>query len=442
MAESVPYQGRRTTQSSQRLRWFQGGDVCCGDAPSISAGSAASELIAGSDDGFSLVEVVVSTALMLVVTAAVFTLTDPARGLSAVQLESTDMQQHLRVAADTLAADLAMAGAGSYSGAQSGALTQWLAPVMPYRQGAVGADPPGTYRSDTITLLYVPATSAQTTLTSALAPGQLTLRVNQESGCPLHQELCGFTPGMTLLVYDKFGNADTFTLTSTTGTSGRLAINSRTGALQTDYAIGSKVVQIVQRTYYRKTNASLGIDQLVYYDGSTNAAVAVADHVVGLEFEYYGDPQPPVLIRPVDDPAGPWTTYGPRPPGSGLTPTAYPAGENCTFAIDPGSGSHVARLAVLGGDPARRALVRLSAAELADGDVWCPDDNPATRFDADLLRIRKVAVTLRVESAIDALRGPAGVLFKRGGTARDARRFLPDREVRFQVTPPNLQGGN
>lgn len=395
----------------------------------------------GSNGGFSLVEVVVSTALMLVVVAAVFMLTDPARVTSEVQLESSDMQQHLRVATDALVRDLAMAGAGAYSGRQSGSLANWLAPVLPYRQGAVGADPPGTYKSDTITLMYVPATASQTTLSSALGPGQLTLRVNFESGCPVNPPLCGFLPGMTLLAYDSYGNADTFTLTNATGASGQLSVNSPGGVLQTQYAIGSKVVQIVQRTYSLKTNAVQGISQLVYSDGSTNADVAVADHVVGLEFEYYGDPQPPALIAQVDDTVGPWTTYGPRPPGSGLTPTGYPAGENCTFAVDAGSGSRITRLAVIGGDPSRRSLVRLSSGELGDGDVWCPDALAATRFDADLLRIRKVAVTLRVESAIDRFRGPAGALFTRGGTARDARRFLPDREVRFQVTPRNLNAG-
>jgi hypothetical protein len=379
-------------------------------------------------------------ALMLTVTAAVFTVTDPARGMSLAQLEIPDMQQHLRVAADTLVKDLSMAGAGTYSGREAGPLTQWLAPVMPYRQGAVGADPPATYKSDTVTLLYVPATAAQTTLTSALAPGQMTLRVNPQSGCPLNQSLCGFTPGMMLLVYDGYGSADTFSLISTSGTSGQLAIHSPAGLLQTQYAVGSKVVQIVQRTYALKTNLQ-GVSQLVFYDGSTNADAALADHIVGLEFEYYGDPQPPALIRPADDEVGPWTTYGPRPPASGLTPTAYPDGENCTFAAGAERGTYVARLAVIGGDPGRRSLVRLSAAELGDGDVWCPDVHAATRFDADLLRIRKVAVALRIESAIDALRGPAGALFKRPGTTRDARRLLPDREVRFQVTPPNLNGG-
>jgi hypothetical protein len=94
----------------------------------------------------------------------------------------------------------------------------------------------------------------------------------------------------------------------------------------------------------------------------------------------------------------------------------------------------VARLAALadGG-----ALTPLTAATLSDGP-WCPDEASTTRWDADLLRIRKVGVTIRVETASSALRGPASALFANGGTSHDANRWVPDQEVRFQVSPRNM----
>ncbi len=390
------------------------------------------------DAGFSLVEAVVSAALLLLVIAAVFALADPTRGVSLVQLESADLEQRLRVAANTLSNDLTMAGAGTYAGADTGPLTFWFAPVLPYRRGRVAADSPGTFRSDIVTLFYVPSTSSQTTLSAALSSGQLTLQVAPESGCPQGQPLCGFLPGMTLLVHDSQGHFDTLTLTSTAGNQGQLAVNSPGGVMRGSYAIGSKVAQVIQRTYYVKPNAAQGVDQLVYYDGSTNADTPVIDHVAGIELQYYGDPQPPILHGSVSDSAGQSTTYGPKPPPLDARPTAYPDGENCVFTLDPVSGLHSPRLEVLGDQSLPRALVRLTAAELGDGDIWCPEVGAENRFDADLLRIRKVAVTLRVESAVDALRGPAGVLFRHGGTGRGGQRLLPDRELRFQVTPPNL----
>jgi hypothetical protein len=52
---------------------------------------------------------------------------------------------------------------------------------------------------------------------------------------------------------------------------------------------------------------------------------------------------------------------------------------------------------------------------------WFPDDRDRNRFDMDLLRIRRIRVTLRVEA-----------------TSPGLRRFLPDREITFDVAPRNL----
>ena len=96
------------------------------------------------------------------------------------------------------------------------------------------------------------------------------------------------------------------------------------------------------------------------------------------------------------------------------------------------------RLATLG--TGNSALVPLTADQLTNGP-WCPDASNLNRWDADLLRIRKVGVTLRVEAAANALRGPAGVLFTRGGTSRTGNTWVPDQEIRFQVSPRNLNLG-
>ena len=98
------------------------------------------------------------------------------------------------------------------------------------------------------------------------------------------------------------------------------------------------------------------------------------------------------------------------------------------------------RLAVLGASGPASALVPLTDTQLTDGP-WCPDETNANRWDADLLRIRKIGVTLRVQAANAALRGPAGVLFAHGGTSRSRNRWLPDLQVRFDVTPRNMEFG-
>lgn len=227
------------------------------------------------EDGFTISELLVATAITLGLMASIFGLTNPAQGMFDAQLELSDMQQRLRIGVDALARDLLVAGV----------------PVRPYRVGERNSDP-GIgilYRHDTITLVSIP--------------------------------------------WD-------------------------------DAAIGS-------HTYYLRSEIATNTFQLMHYDGA-KTDLPVADHVVKLEFEYFGT-----------------------------------------------------------GD------MRLDPAALQNGP-WEPDDTDPNRFDADLLNIRRVRVTLRVQAASAALRGPAGILFMQGGSATSRERYVPDREIRFDVSPRNL----
>jgi hypothetical protein len=183
-------------------------------------------------------------------------------------------------------------------------------------------------------------------------------------------------------------------------------------------------------TYSLKTDVASQTFQLMHADGSAGADVPVVDHVVGLAFDYHGEPRPPGLTAGV-------ASYGPSPPPRGVQTTGYPAGESCSFQIDPASGGQVPRLPALA---AGAALVPLTPAQFADGP-WCPDATNASRWDADLLRIRTIGVTVRVQAALAALRGPAGALFANAGSSRAASRWAPDQEIRFQVSPRNMNLG-
>jgi hypothetical protein len=118
-------------------------------------------------------------------------------------------------------------------------------------------------------------------------------------------------------------------------------------------------------TYYLKNDAATGTEQLMRYDGY-ESDLPVADHVVGLEFIYFG------------------------------------------------------------ADGAQ-----LAAAAFQDGP-WFPDDGDRNRFDMDLLKIRRVRVTLRVRLATFALRAPVPK------APAGLRRFPSQREIRFDVAPRNL----
>jgi hypothetical protein len=99
---------------------------------------------------------------------------------------------------------------------------------------------------------------------------------------------------------------------------------------------------------------------------------------------------------------------------------------------------HVGRLPDLA--PGDDNLVLLTQDMLTDGP-WCPDATFPTRYDADVLRIRKIGVRLRVQVASAELRGPAGVLFRNPGTATAVQHMVPDQEIRFDIVPRNFNLG-
>jgi hypothetical protein len=274
--------------------------------------------------------------------------------------------------------------------------------------------------------MYVPPTSAQTTIRDAMPPQAVPIKVNPQPGCPdsQHDALCGFREGMTLLIFDETGTYDTFRVSSVADEA--LQIRHQGTTLSKGYDAGSYVTQIKTATYYLKTNTTAETYQLMLYDGDL-VDQPIADNIVGLAFEYFGEPAAPTLIKPLTDTKGPWTNYGPKPKAD--------AG-NCTF--DLVDGKHVAKstMPALGAGP----LVKLTKTMLTNGP-WCPDSTTESRYDADLLRIRKVKVTMRVQVANKSLRGADTTLFLRPGTSGGGARFVPDQEIAFEISPRNLNFG-
>lgn len=388
--------------------------------------------------GFSMMEMLISTSIMMLVTGAIFGMLDPATGAFNTQPEVSDLQQRLRVGVDSLQKDLVMAGAGTYMGESTGALHNFFAPIMPYRTGDLSPDPPGTFRSDAISVMFVPPTPAQTRVNKAMGGGnaqELDVTAQDNCGNDKHDSLCGFEAGMRVMIFEPEGSYDSMTITNVQDEALHLQHNA--DRLSSGYDGGNAVLtQIAAHTYYLKTDLAAKTFQLMHYDGY-QTDLPVADNVVKLEFEYWGEPNAPQLMpnKALTDPKGPWTTYGPKPPPLGTdTSDFWAAGENCTFAVV--DGRHVARLATLG---AGLAQVRLTKEQLTDGP-WCADPTKDNRYDADLLRIRRIRVSLRVQVAADWLRGPSALLFKYPGTASGSK-YVPDQEIRFDVAPRNMNLG-
>lgn len=329
-----------------------------------------------------------------------------------------------------------MAGAGGHS-AEAGSLGYYFASILPFRRGARAADPPASFFSDRISVLYVPPSAAETRVSAAMTDPQMDIPVQAQRACPGHDPLCGFKTNTTAAIFDETGAVDTFRITGIVQSPAALQHAGQT--LSKPYGAGSFVSQMVTVTYWLKTDLNGQTDQLMKYDGY-QTDLPLIDNIVGLNFEYYGDPVSPVLRKPLADVRGPWTSYGPKPPPVDVddpsTPS-YATGENCLFTVH--EGKTIGRPELEYVKSSGESLVQLDHARLTDGP-WCPDPTARHRFDADLLRVRKIRITIRIQAGLETLRG-TGTLFARPGTARGGERFVPDQEIRFDVTPRNLNPG-
>lgn len=369
----------------------------------------------------SLAELLVASGVLLSVTAVAGTAAMRAQVAFRAQPEVADMQQRARVGASVIGHDLLMAGAGPVSTALSGALVRHLPPIAPYRRGQTDDARGGVfYRPGTLSLVYVPDTQAEATIEHAFDLGrELLVDLAPNCGDAVHERVCGFTVGMRVILFEPRGTFDLATVAEVAGSRVRV---EHAGGLSSNYDGGAVMAEVVAPTYFVRPDAPTGALQLVRYDGFRTDRPLV-DNVVEAAFEFFGDPRPPrVFPRAApEEPVRPVTSYGPAPPESGVDDARdlWGPGENCVFADAAGPVPRLGQLAP-GASP-----VLLDPARFTDGP-WCPDGGHAVRFDADLLRIRRVRVRLRVQVATPALRGVRALF------------FAPDQQMVLDVTPRNL----
>jgi hypothetical protein len=234
------------------------------------------------------------------------------------------------------------------------------------------------------------------------------IKVDSQPGCPdvtPKDNLCGFKEGMRVLIYDDTGVFDFFTITQVQSTAdyGHLQHNNTlntTKELSKAYDKGARVALIENHVYWLNRAAS----QLNHYDGIADD-IPMVDDVVQLRFRYFGDPNPPL---------------GPKMTGGNCVVDA--AGQPL-LPVLPSNGS---------------SLVELTGPMLTDGPICGSAPN---RFDADLYRVRKVRVELRMQVGPPELRGKnpgARTLFVNPGNSTSAYTRVPDYSMTFEVAPRNL----
>jgi prepilin-type N-terminal cleavage/methylation domain-containing protein len=356
--------------------------------------------MSGSERGFTLIEVLVASAILASAFVVLLRAIDDGQRIARAQPEAADLRQRVRVAADMLQRDLLMAGAGTVHGATAGPLSNYLPAVLPMRTGARRADPELSFFDDRISILYVEEGAAAAPLSIDMATPDVDVPVNPAApGCP-SAGLCGFEPGTRALIVQTadVGNGyDTFSVSGLS--AGLIHGPPDPNPSQAYVRAGTQVLPVRQRVYYLDS----ATHRLMLYDGH-QTDVALVENIVVLRFEYFGDPWPGSVPRPTG--------------GSG----------NCVY----GAGAPPVPLL---NDYGGAAPVAVGAAQFTDGPVCGLAPN---RFDGDLLRIRRVRVTIRAQASDRMVRG-SGPDFVVSGLNPGGKGVVPDIEVTFDVAPRNLQ---
>ena len=128
------------------------------------------------------------------------------------------------------------------------------------------------------------------------------LKVTNQPNCPSGQELCGFTEGMEVIIFDTSGNFDMFTITQVQDAAAHLQ-HRRPGSelpvrgWRLGHAGPAQYVLLVPAEQRSDVPGEETASQLRRYNGATTD-VPLVDNVVGLTFEYFGDPNPPLQPKP------------------------------------------------------------------------------------------------------------------------------------------------
>jgi hypothetical protein len=348
--------------------------------------------------GASLAELVVALGLTVVIAGLAAVALVEAAGAFAWQPASGDLDARARSLARALASDLAGAGAGPTArfdappdgGRAAARLTAWMPPVLPRVLGLGGADADTVAADDRLTAITIGADAPQAAIRRV--PPRWRWRAGPT--CPALVDGCRVDDGLAVLV---LGPVPGFRLAEAAAVD---ADGLDLAGIDAAAIGGDALVAAAGVVSYRFDRAR---GEILRARAGGRAQPVLGD-VVAFAVEYWGEVAPP---------RAPW-----------------PAADTCLTLADG-----TPRLPWLGPDGS--PPVRLELARLADGP-WCGD--APFRFDADLLRLRRVRVRLRLQADAPAYRGRDPRRFAQPGRAVSGAREVADLELAIDVAPAALRG--
>jgi prepilin-type N-terminal cleavage/methylation domain-containing protein len=244
--------------------------------------------------GFTLIEVLLSLAILAAVAVPLLFVTAAVQRLARSQSDAADLQQRTRVLAEKIQRDITMAGAGPLHGSGD-SLAGYLPAIVPARTGARLADPELSAFPDRITILYAPQDASYMPVAAAMPDPASGIMIDPSMpGCRA-AGLCGFVEGTRALILDTSAPGSGHDVFTVTGLAGELLHEAPNPPFSRAYGAGTAaVLPVVQRVYYLDRPRG----RLMMYDGF-QSDLPLFDNVVDLRFAYFGDGPASSSLRPV-----------------------------------------------------------------------------------------------------------------------------------------------
>lgn len=231
--------------------------------------------------GSTLVELLVASAIMLTVTAAVFTMVNDATVRSPVWNDTVDLHQRGRVAADAIRRVVMGAGAGIPS--------RHVPAIEPRRRSTFMAS------SSALTIRTSPEGGAWTQTAGELAPGGSTVSIVIHAGCAFSTIACGFTAGTDAAIVDDAGGWQLLAVEAVAAPT-TLAVADRVAGRTRTFPSGSPIGEILETSLY--FDAASGT---LRQQGPGEGDFPVVDSVGNVEFQYFGSGAAPIPLSSLVD---------------------------------------------------------------------------------------------------------------------------------------------
>lgn len=346
-------------------------------------------------EGFTVMEVLVAAVIGLGALAILVPLVRHAGEASRALPASVDIDQRTRAAAALIERVIMRAGEGFAAGPYAGPLSAVVPAVFPHRRRVTGADAPLASFADRFSVWRSDGSLARLEFAASMATGFDPISLWWTAPCEATNAACRFAEDDLALVHDRHGRFAALRVVAPTV--------STIGHVPADLGTAFDVADAPQVARLRVSTVSYDAANRLVRVGDGEGESPLIDHVATFQVRYFGDPRPP---------------RGPAPPLGEATCLFDAAGNPTLPTLVADSGP----------------WVELVPAMLSDGPVCGAG---ASAYDADLLRVRRITVRLRLEAADEHLRGVDPARFTNPGRGRSTA-VSPDREVLIDVTPRNL----